>query len=388
MLATFADADNLGSLITPDGFDAVKLSAQLDEIAADMPVFASEVATLREIVRQAELLSQKYWVVVANPPYMGSKGMNPAIKEFADREYPNSKSDLFAMFIETIDRLTMPESAIGLLTPFVWLFLSSYEKFRSELLDKFTITSLTQLEYNAFEPACIPVCTFTLKKPGNKKELGTYIKLSDFKGHQNQEPKLLEAIANPDCGYLYYAKAADFAKIPGSPISYSVGERELQVFIEGKPLSEYALPRAGMITGNNDLFIRYWFEVHNTNIGLNFTNRLDAQKSTLKWFPLLKGGSFRRWYGNYEYVVDWENDGEFMRTKEDENGKIPAHAFNDNFIFKSNLNWSAISSSNFSIRVTEKGFLFGSGGYAVFPENQDLYSLAGLMNSTISAAPT
>ena len=261
LLATFAEADNLGSLITPDGLDAVKLSAQLDEIAADMPVFVSEVSTLREIVRQAELLSQKYWVVVANPPYMGSKGMNPAIKEFADREYPNSKSDLFAMFIETIERLTMPESAIGLLTPFVWLFLSSYEKFRSELLDKFTITSLTQLEYNAFEPACIPVCTFTLKKPGNKKELGTYIKLSDFKGHQNQEPKLLEAIANPGCGYLYYAKAADFAKIPGSPIAYWASEKCISIFSDFDKISSYFFSDGLAKTGNNDKYLRFFWEV-------------------------------------------------------------------------------------------------------------------------------
>ncbi|NJN39341.1 MAG: BREX-1 system adenine-specific DNA-methyltransferase PglX [Acaryochloridaceae cyanobacterium CSU_3_4] len=150
LLSTFEEADHLGSLITPSQMDATKLYAQLDEIEVNAPLFKSEVANLRQIARQAELLSKKYWVVVANPPYMGSKGMNSTLKEFAKKNYPSSKSDLFSVFVERIINLTIKGGLIGLMTPFTWMFLSSYEKLRKRIINECTLTSLIRPEYHAF----------------------------------------------------------------------------------------------------------------------------------------------------------------------------------------------------------------------------------------------
>ena len=277
LLATFAEADNLGSLITPDGLDAVKLSAQLDEIAADMPVFASEVATLREIVRQAELLSQKYWVVVANPPYMGSKGMNSTLKEFAEKNYSASKSDLFAVSVERIMDFALKSGFIGLMTPFTWMFLSSYEKLRKRIINENTLTSLIRPEYHAFfDSAFVPICTFTLSTHALPEYRGTFVDLKDFYGAELQPVKVLEAIANPDCGYLYYAKGADFAKIPGSVIAYWASDKILEIFENSKSIESIGSPTHGIVTGDNNRFLKNWFVVSIFNISFSSKSRQEA----------------------------------------------------------------------------------------------------------------
>jgi N-6 DNA Methylase len=375
LLGAFEDADNLGSLITPPVFDADKLQSQIK--ALKTTVFLKSALVLSEILDQSKLLQQQYLVVVANPPYMGGKGMNSTIKKWADQEYPNSKSDLFAMFIERIDTLTTTISEIGLLTPFVWLFLSSYEKFRADILKNFTITSLTQLEYNAFEPACIPVCTFTLKKPGNKKALGTYIKLSEFKGHQNQEPKLLEAIENPDCGYLYYAKADDFAKIPGSPIAYWISNLVSDIFQSYSPISSIVKTRRGLQTGDGLKFVREWFECSFLNTSLKITSRKEAINSNYKWFPLNSGGYYRKWFGNIENVVNWNQNGKEIKATEQ--SIIPS----ESLYFLDAITWSMVSSSTISFRYQPNGVIPGNAGPCLYSDVEYSYLLSFLNSSVV-----
>ena len=379
LLEAFAEAENLGSLITPPEFDGEKLLAQVDAFAVENSLFgAGESAdALREVVRQAVLLRKQYWVVVANPPYMGNKSLNNAIQDFAKKHYPDSKSDAFAMFIERINQATCAHGKIGLISPFVWMFLSTYEKFRTNLLNNFAISSLIQLEYNAFEPACIPVCTFTLDKPANKNQKGTYIKLSDFRGHQNQAPKTLEAIDNPNCGYLYHAKAADFGKIPGSPIAYWLSQKILNVFEKGEELGNIAAPRKGNTTTCNDRFLRLWYEPSYTKVALNYKTAKEVDDLSKKWVPYNKGGGVRKWYGFCEYTVNWEDAGAEIK-------EIPHSVIaNEKYFMKPGWTWSTVTSSIFSMRKFSYGFIFDNGGCCLFADQEIADSLGALLNSIV-----
>jgi hypothetical protein len=204
LVALFADAKTLGSLIrVPDHIAPYLPSVQrvLSQLTESGDLFVQQTAlSFLPLVDQALILAQRYDAVVANPPYMGGKGMNPALKEFAKKQFPESKSDLFAMFIDRSNKFGAPHAKLAFVTPYVWMFISSYEKLREKLVTGATISTLIQLEYNAFEPACIPVCAFTFNNSHINNFIGSYIKLSDFKGHQNQAPKTLEAIKNPNCG--------------------------------------------------------------------------------------------------------------------------------------------------------------------------------------------
>lgn len=203
--------------------------------------------------------------------------MNTALKDFAKKTFPDSKSDMFAMFIERCQALSKISGETAFVTPYVWMFISSYEQMRSKLVTDATIQSLVQLEYNAFEPACVPVCAFIVGKAHIADFVGSYIKLSDFKGHENQSPKTLEAINNPDCGWFYIAKPDDFKKIPGSPLAYWVSNKFLSIFDNHKSLRAFGInPATGLQTGDNSKFIRIWHEV-------------DFKKRNVKWFPLNDG---------------------------------------------------------------------------------------------------
>ena len=390
LLTAFEDADHLGSLITPPAFDAAALVAELEAMAQTAPVFVELFAALRHLVKQAELLRKQYWVVVANPPYMGGGSFDDKLKTFVGKQYPHGKGDLFAVFMERCLEQTCEIGLMAMINQHSWMFLSSYEDLRKSILSRYSIQSMLHLGYGVFQElnskvvqsAAFVICN---QKPSTDQS-GIYIRLIDFQGVGKQnEAKTLEAIANPNCGYRYHAKATDFAKIPGSPIAFWISKLLLKNFVEGTPLSKLATPRAGMITGNNDALMRFWFEVSYLKIGFGMSNREEAKNSTKKWFPYQKGGSFRRWSGNEEYVINWENDGVLIRNTKDSKGQIPAHAFNEEYIFKSNVNWSAVTSSHFSVRVTKNGALFDAGGSAAFPSVDDLNFLAGFLNSKVAS---
>ena len=187
--------------------------------------------------------------------------MNPRLKAFAKDNFPEVKTDLFSMFFVRNTELALPKGELGFVTPYVWMFISSYEKMRSYVLAKTTITSLIQLEYNAFAPACIPVSTFTVTNASYPELKGGYIRLSDFRGAENQGPKTLEAIKNYDCGWFYHASSTDFKKIPGSPIVYWVSDKISNCFLEENLLGDIVALKAGLSTGDNALFQKSWYEI-------------------------------------------------------------------------------------------------------------------------------
>ena len=388
LIEVFKDAENLGSLITPPPFDGEKLKKQLDDLEASSSLFREYVPALQGLVLQTELLSNQYWVVVANPPYMGNKSLNEILKDFAKDEYPDSKSDLFAMFVERIMNMVLKNGFIGLMTPFTWMFLSSYEKLRKNILSNSTITSLIRPEYHAFfESANVPICSFTLLNNALPEYKGTFIDLKDFYGAELQPAKALEAIENPDCGYLYYAKSADFGKIPGSAIAYWVSDQIKLIFKYSSGLSSFADVRVGMHTGSNDRFIKYWYEPCISYLKFDCESEESTELFDAKWYPYDKGGDFRKWYGNKEYVVNWYKRGidihNFHQIPLSHNG-APVRA--KKLQFKESITWSFVSSSFFSVRYSDKGSLFDVGGSSLFPKNNhDIYYFTAFLCSCLAA---
>jgi type II restriction/modification system DNA methylase subunit YeeA len=384
LLELFYHGKTFGSLITIPEELAEKLplfTRLIEDKLQNGDMFERTAASkFKPVVEMAMTLARKYDCVVTNPPYMGGKGMNGQLKVFLKDNYTDVKSDLFSAFIVRNTKLAQPKGQLGYMSPFVWMFISSYEKLRSFLIDQKAITSLVQLEYSGFDGATVPICTFTIENAHHPNFKGGYVRLSDFRGAENQGPKTLEAIKNPSCGWFFTASAADFKKIPGSPISYWVSERVWNIFGDSKRLSEIASPKIGMRTGDNDRFLRYWYETCHAKTHL-LANRPNNQ--AIKWIPYNKGGAFRKWYGNFEYVVNWENDG--YEIKENTLLNYPQLSWNnlgwkisnESFYFQEGVTWTDLSSSCFGVRYLPKGFIFDATGPCLFGE-KPLYYLSFL----------
>jgi len=313
ILALFEQAKTLGSLIQVPQEQAEflrLLTSRLQALAEQGDSMQKPAAlTLLPYVHQALLLSEKYDVVVANPPYMGSKYLNPLLKDFLRKNYKGFEKDLFSSFMIRNLSLAKESGYLGFMSPFVWMFISFYEELRKHFINTATLTDLIQLEYSGFDGATVPICTFTIGKAHIQNYIGSYIKLSDFKGHENQAPKTLEAIKNPNCGWLYNAKPDDFKKIPGSPVAYWLGLSAIRVFEDGKSLSDIAEGKSGMSSCNSDLFLRKWHEVSEKRTALFIDNHNDSKNSCAKWFRYNKGGGSRKWYGYNDVLINWEKDG-------------------------------------------------------------------------------
>lgn len=289
LIERFQDAKTFGSLIgVPNEWEA-PLKALLEELSeltnsGDM-MQKGAAQRLVPVVQQAWVLAQRYEAVVANPPYMGSKYQTPAVKKYLKDAYKGYEKDLFSAYIVRNLDFAKEHGQLGFMTPFVWMFISSYEQLRKRLIEEDVITSLIQLEYSGFDGATVPICTFTLNKGHIASYTGSYIRLSDFRGSANQGPKTLEAIQNRDCGWFYEAKPDDFKKIPGSPVSYWVSDKIRGLFENFPAISEILEVTGGMTTADNDRFIRLWHEVSKDNSNFSAKSRDAAKLSNKKWFP-------------------------------------------------------------------------------------------------------
>ena len=321
LVEVYRDAQEIGTLQTIEKKDYNGFTAYLNNIersAGQIDLFSTAwlndtLPQMVQLAKQAEIMSNKYAVVCTNPPYMNK--LEGQLKKFVVDNYKAYSGDLFSVFMYRNFAFCKSDGYSAFMTPFVWMFIKTYEKLREYIISCKTITSLIQMEYSAFEEATVPICSFILKNSkSNEKSL--CFRLSDFKGGMEiQKRKVLEAIANKECGYFYEADENNFVKIPGSPIAYWVSKQMRNVYFKAKQMKDIAEPRAGMQTGENEKFIRYWFEVMENQLGIRAQNKLEAVKSQKKWFRYNKGGEFRKWYGNNEFVVDWWNDG--FNIKED-----------------------------------------------------------------------
>lgn len=386
LMDALAHLDEIGSLLNPTEAELVAVNVtaeQLAQVAAN-DMFAANVAEkLQQANATCELLAKRYTCVVANPPYMGSSSFSPFMSKWVKKNYPDVKSDLFSSFIVRIMGLANDHGECGIMCPFVWMFIGSYEKLRNEIIDNRTFTSLIQLEYSGFAGATVPICTFTFHNSHIVGYKGGYIRLSDFVGAAKQAPKALEAIKNPDCGWFYRRDADTFKQIPGTPIAYWASDALLDAFVAGTPLNGIGRSSKGIITGNNTLFIRQWWECSLGDICLD-ADSVDALFSGKRWFPCTKGGQFRKWYGNVDSVVDWRDNGV---AASESALKLGNHVqnYSDQLKFQPSFTWSAITSSVPSFRYANHCLSEHAGMCEFVPTNL-VYLLMGLVNSSVGTA--
>ena len=394
LIETFKDAKIYGSIIKVKDFDFDFWEQRLIDIQSlNMGLLYTDViqdlkTKLPILIQQARIMQQQYECVITNPPYMGNKYMEPRLAEFIQKEYKDVKSDLFSAFMEYIPRKTNKNGQIGLVTPFVWMFIKSYEELRNQIINNSTLSSIIQLEYNAFEAACVPVATFTLRNY-RVSYPAECIKLSDFTGAENQPIKTLEAISNPNVSYRYTTYSKDFHSIPGSPIAYWASDRVREIFKNSKDLRLIAPPRAGLQTGENDLFIRKWQEIDKTKMYESCSSCDESELLNYKWYPYNNGGAFRKWYGNKFDVVNWYKNGKDIKQDKLEKLKIglclPSNSKPKNmeYYFKESITWSFISSTSFGVRYSKTGAIFDIAGSSVFANKDNIKYLTGFLCSKI-----
>ena len=410
------DADSLGSIMKFDLAESTKLA-----IRQTMGYWLSQgfvPETVKDTMPAMELiltLTDNYSALVMNPPYMGSGNMNETLSNYVKRNYEDGKADLFSTFmILAINRLK-EKGKYGMINMHSWMFLSSFEKLRRSHLDNYHIDSLLHLGPRTFDELSGEVvqnAAFVVSKvridnmskaetvspqrtnsssdvndlavPNERTEGGAYYRLVEGKDCADKERLFLNA---KNIHKIYYPNVAqdNFEKIPGCPIGYWASNKILDAFSEKHFIQDIAEPRVGMATANNDLFIRLWFEVTHEKVGLNMASRLEAKESNKKWFPFAKGGTRRKWYGNHDYLVNWENDGyEIQNFRDEETGRIRSHNYNLDYIFQSAITWSTIASDGTSFRLCPVGFLYSNSGYGMFFTNvKTKICTIALLNSKI-----
>ncbi|MDM1782900.1 MULTISPECIES: BREX-1 system adenine-specific DNA-methyltransferase PglX [Acinetobacter] len=382
LLDLFEHASTFGSLIQIPAAFAKKLpdlEIKLTTASESGDIFSQQSAQeLLPLVQQAKLLAKQYDAVIANPPYMGGKGMNTALKDFAKKKFPDSKSDLFAMFIERGFAWCKDSGFNSMVTMQSWMFLSSYEAMREKLLHDRTLSCMVHMANGVMGIAFGTAATVMLNNHVSNYAGGfSYCENNDL--NENGVPKHFP-VQNER---LKTAKPDEFKKIPGSPVAYWVSENIFDTVHRVKKLGNFGDARMGLATGNNAQYLRLWHEVNHHQIGFNFNNRMSAKDSNLKWFPYSKGGEYRKWFGNNEYIVNWYNDGFELQNKLHPSGnRIWAHNFNLDHIFKDSLTWSDITSGHLSVRFNDSGFLFdGSGTSAFFTSIDHKIKALGFLNT-------
>ncbi|MFZ1814517.1 MAG: BREX-1 system adenine-specific DNA-methyltransferase PglX, partial [Rhizobiaceae bacterium] len=354
-LGQFERAKNFGSLIVPklrDPAEALRV-VEARDFGADLLLKEVQERVVA-VLRMAEALGPKYHVAVANPPYMGGKGMNGKLGDFVKASYPESKSDLFAVFMERALGLCAKRGLMAMINMQSWMFLSSYEKLRVKLLSDAMILSMAHLGERAFDSiggAVVSTTAFVIENAHSLDHEGTFIRLVDGSSEAEKEAQLKEAIQNPNCGWFHRASAEDFEKIPGSPIAYWLSERYFKIFEEAETLKESAEVKHGLSTGKNEEVVRLWSEVNAQEFGSRHQSRDAALASGDKWFPYNKGGEFRKWFGNCEYVLRYDEFGNsLMATFSGHRHDGKSHYFLEG------VTWTFISSSSFAARYTYPGF--------------------------------
>lgn len=378
ILRQFEEADNFGSLIHSDIIDVKGILKILEskDVSRQLLLYSTHQKVLQAL-RQADYLSPKYHVVVANPPYMGGKGMNGRLGAWAKENYPHSKSDLFAMFIERSLDLAQKHGAVAMITMQSWMFLSSFESLRSLILNQHTIMSMAHLGVKAFDSIggeVVSTTAFVLENANHLDYNGSYIRLVAGNSEADKNSTLQEAIKKPNCEWFFRASASDFMKVPGAPIAYWTTTSFRATYEKGDLLGNLVKICAGLQTGNNDKFLRFWFEPSS-----NKQNLTNAPKSDKKWFPYNKGGELRKWYGNREHLVNWEAGG-----REIYDFRPRSVLRNPDFYFLEGITWSDITTKSFAARYTPSGCLFDVKGSSAFPPADKLKSVLALLNSCLA----
>ena len=382
ILRELHDAKEYGSILTMTKQDWFALYARFDEIRANADL-RSDVAQreLLPLVRIAETLAQKYDVVVTNPPYMGSSNMDSRLSSFVKKKYPDSKSDLFAVFIEVCGKMLKANGLQGMITQHAWMFLSSFEKLRKKLQQK-SLINMIHLGARAFEEIggeVVQTTSFVIRKSYVTDYKGVYCRLIEPTTQQGKEDMFFAGKSR------YSADQTNFSKIPGSPVAYWASNSVIRIFEKGEKVEDLLNVRQGLATADNNRFLRLWHEVNIQTCKFDARNASDLYKSQKKWVPYNKGGERRQWYGNYDYVVNWANDGYEIKHFVDDNGKQRSRPQNTEWYFKEAITWGLITSGGFSIRYRLSGGIHDVSGMSAFYDGHtDLKYILGLMSTKIA----
>ena len=392
-LGQFTEAKNFGSLIVPALKDVAEVARVVDAQDFEGNLFLRATHNrVQSVLRMADYLSPKYHVVVANPPYMGKGGMNAALVNFTRSNYSASKADLFAAFMERGLRLAATGGNMAMLNMQAWMFISSYEKLRAKLLSDHTILSMIHLGERAFDTiggAVVSTTAFTFQARCRQEKVSEFVRLTDGRSESQKQDMLLEALNNRASKNFYVSSPQDFEKIPGEPIAYWLSEQFRRIFKENERLGDKVEAGNGLQTNDNNLYLRQWHEVDSFKLGVGISTHDSASSSKKKWFPYNKGGEFRRWYGNYGFVIDWQDDGKNIKERKRVDlaaGRITANnskCWNEKFYFERSVNWSDVTSGKNSFRYSD-GSLFDITAPSAFPEgNYSEWFLLSFLNSSL-----
>ena len=384
---------NVGAALKLDLFDEARRRVaerlrywdeQSGDAAAGLGFKQELAAALRGYLKPLLLLTATYPAVAMNPPYMGSRQMNGPLKNYVKEHYPKSKRDLFAVFMEVGEARTQQRGRLAMINQQSWMFLSSYEKLRTHVLDTHYIESMLHLGPRTFDEISgevVQSTAFMLRQTPPDGQPGTYYRLVD----ESSSHAKRDAFTAREHKYGG-TRQRDFARIPGSPVAYWVPNTITQVFRESERLAEIAKPRQGLATSDNKKFLRHWSEISHAQLKLDCDSREEARRALEKWFPYNKGGSYRKWYGNFDFVVNWENDGEEIIAYASSLYKSASRTVkNAKFYFSEGITWSDVSSSNFACRHSPGGFIFDVQGSSAFPDKENLFFIMAYLNSIIAA---
>lgn len=386
----FCEADNFGSLIVPNSqdvnpvIDAMKLLSDRSSLKIGHPnvlskdeqvlVLAENFRIIQKALNQANYLSRKYHVVVANPPYMGASNSNARLKNWLAKNFSNSKRDLFSAFIERNLTLSRRSGYVAMITMQNWMFISRFQAFRHMLHERSHLVSMAHLGERAFDSIggeVVSTTAFVMSASSNSEYTADFIRLTEGKSEMEKAASLRDVATKTTHNLRYSACENDFKKIPGDPLAYWVSSELRRVFATAPDFDSILEAREGLTTGKNEDYVRYSFEVSSSRVCRGVAARDAAKNTGAKWFPYNKGGEKRKWFGNDEFIVNWENDGLQLQTREHPSGnRIWAHNFNLDFIFRPSISWSDITTKGLSARIFPEGFIFDATGLSAFTRDE------------------
>ena len=377
---TFRDAKEFGSILSIPKPLAEALNELGENPFAGEATLGVDTENLRKLAAQAKIMARKYDVVVTNPPYMGFRGMNTKMADFLKERYPDSKSDMSTVFMQKCMDYCTESGYMSMINIPVWMFLTSYEKLRKDIIEKKTIVSMAHFGRGIFG-SDFGTTSFVISNKHISGYLGSYRRLFEKQG-------AVDSIEQKEKWYLerkgsFVARQDNFEKIPGIPVAYWVSEKMMAAFEKGDSLGKIADARQGMATADNNRFLREWYEIDVDKIMFHAKSCEEAKESGKKWFPYNKGGEFRKWYGNNDFVVNWENDGYEIKHFVDEKGKIRSYTRNPQYYFRECLSWPQISSSVAAFRYKPNGNIFDVNGMSCFSDGNLLYLLS-LCNTNVA----
>lgn len=386
LLDTLTNAKEYGSILNMENYNWALLRSCADAAGEDAQMsmdsfgLADTVARLKQLIDIGEALGQKYDVVVTNPPYMGGSGMDAHLSDFVKQNYPDTKSDMSTVCMERTLNMCNAHGYMAMINIPVWMFLSSYEKLREKMLRENTIVSMVHPGRGIFG-SDFGTTSFVIAKAHLQGYKGHYRRLFDKQGEvesvEQREQRFFEKRG------VFYATQDNFSKIPGSPVAYWVSDSLLNAFVKGTYLGTLAESKQGLATADNNRFLRLWYEVENDKVCYSCKNTEESKNDLYKWYPYNKGGEFRKWYGNNDYIVNWENDGFEIRNFTDGKGKVRSRPQNTQFYFRESFSWSLVSSGVAAFRYKPTGHIFDVAGMSCFAPREKLFYLLALCNTKV-----